>query len=1642
MRLVTRGQIEENLNHRLQAVMEQRLGSFRGEGKDILLRRFIEDQSDYVDRTNQDAKSHRSIMSHRSMISHHRARPQQQQELILTAERLQEQRPQHLEEIGPDVQRLIIDHEQGYEKIIKVENNAKHVREILRKHEGNLPGDNAMPTIASDSGVSGKDHHILPTVKVQSLSFNEVALAKQNALLTRLLFEKETKNVNYDGGSYIETQSLPGQVATATQTDRTTATQTDNNVRSRSDNDDSDNEESKWRRKYKGKNKRLESSISRTKTYWMRSPIEEENNHFYLDKRLNILRRKSDCETSLEPKVLQEISDSLDENGDCKDEKVKERHLVEKCNVRYKMLTHERQNQPVESSPSSSEMRKKQKEFYCSKSLDRTITYQTRESPKKREVDKEQSFQILGKDMGRLQKKFSEFSGKKGKEDKGESNDDSRTTSSSPAKDNASKKRAIGSKVFKKTAKAGAKVIKTIKDFNLSKNGESHDSTSGIPFKGKQKNKLQHQPNVSSNSSDENSNGKNKTRNASSNAVRVTGTKPKLSHQIRVESTKSSSSQDIKSKEEQSDTKKPTAKSSRKNRLLNESPSRDGNESKHQKIEKSDAISSEFGNQHSISHSEVITEKLVGKCLDSQKKSSESSPGQEKCKSKIITTREVKTSKFQQNFTDDFSPDEMIRGNNENMPIDSISGENLEKLGVANSPEREKHKANSENNSVECTSHETLTEQHEISIVMVGNQTSDELQNVNGHNKSGNTLHSSVVSAITDEFDTELKKRNDEDTRKEKSQEKDVASENERIVAESTEPKVPYCNIGGNGEKEEFEQISQLVNPSTTVGDKKTTELYDDAIFDTQQVAVLIHEEANALSPHIEKEVNGTLQQSNETFCERNKQEEEILNESPEKIGEHSEEESEASSDFSTKTAVDRTTYGKEKSDLKQEFNSERQLDVERMQSEFNVHAGKVEIANNQSELSNESSKHDSSSVKVVKQEEHLSPQGGESIDQMGESSSEEKKRSKKVTTEGLTKFYTSSSGILIPVAPDKNKEDGKKATATADSSFTQERGKLRTKSKSEKVSTIYDTTKKANVLMNTTDSSVEVSKALGASKKQQDSFTSAKEKCASNGGGKKPHKQSHSTPERTQTDTSITLEKSARAEKKAARASSLIEKASIDSRASVTRVEDNKDVDKRKRHAKNPRETEKSLQPEREVVRRDNVSSSSDPSDKTKKNERKSDIAGQMEETRSVKKETVTKDKVVNGKRSRSVQRSSLETHTEITVKKKDDCLPDDSKLPESEGENILVTREEKCHEEIREKTRDVIKGDNQVHTEETVTVKRQKSVKEIHQREGEPSEDKLPRVETTVTRGTGEIAQQGHEKHVSKTTEEKSKTNRDETVTAAKRGNDDGKLGAEEEEEGKQSTKSREDKPKTKTEPNASKSKCDTDVTREEINTNQSSRYMAWYKQKRAEMEMRRLEYYKEDEDLRPRWLKRSLRQGRFGALNRHRDVDDGDEGSTPRSKRKIRPLVNVESEQLKAIVRQGRRLRRGEKNEDPPVQIYVPERPPPEPEFPANCKDYHLVQHSEYKYEKIPVPFYLHPPPPVPHPSPQLSPEHVQAIGLECELVVNREEDDLSSSGIALSHRLRHQQLLEKKSVFDIAYNEAAPSQLRSDSTTPPS
>ncbi|CAK9820605.1 Cad86C [Anthophora plagiata] len=362
LRLVTRGQVEDTTISHPHHHHHHRQATLVVDGKDIILQRFIEDQKSRHELSMQD------IEAARSMESHQRAKEicqQQPPEIILLPDRLELGHRQHIEEIGPNVQRLVIDH--GDYQSQKMEKESQ-MREILRQEKQEAAVIEA--SIAERPPVVTKEHHVQSNNA--QYSFHDLELARQNALLTRLLLERENRRggggAGIDSTSYLETQSLPGQVAIATQTDRTAATQTERHVRSRSDNDESD-EESKQRKKLKSRKKYGDGDWKRSRTLWMKSPIEEEGSPCF-DKRLSILRKKvrevkEGRKVSLEPDVLREISDSLDGNGSSykgeEDESTRTyRKSMEETSISYKVL-----NEKESGSQSSEETRKEKHRKSC-----------------------------------------------------------------------------------------------------------------------------------------------------------------------------------------------------------------------------------------------------------------------------------------------------------------------------------------------------------------------------------------------------------------------------------------------------------------------------------------------------------------------------------------------------------------------------------------------------------------------------------------------------------------------------------------------------------------------------------------------------------------------------------------------------------------------------------------------------------------------------------------------------------------------------------------------------------------------------------------------------------------------------------------------------------------------------------------------------------------------------------------------------------------------------------------------------------------------------------------------------------------------------------------------------------------------------
>ncbi|XP_057327401.1 uncharacterized protein LOC130668904 [Microplitis mediator] len=435
MRLVTRGvddHTSQIMTHRPPEIVIDQTSIHRVDGKDILLQRFIEDQNL---RGEQDYHDSMQDLERQSMESHKRQKKasiqQHKQEILLIPERLDDDNRQHIEELGPDVQRLIIDHG-TYEKSSR--SDIKGSQDVL----SSILIHGSTSKISNIKEQSKHEHQS----NLQNYSIHDLELARQNVLLTRLLLEKD-RGVGgiglVDSGSYLETQSLPGQVAAGTQTNQTTATQTDQLNRSRSDNDESE-DDGRMRRK---RSKKRYDEPKRIRTLWMRSPIREEDRHQYPEKHASLLRKKikdikDGRKSSIEQEVLREISDSLDEIGDRDTPLNKREHFIDSSNSRDDEIIHRDDSSSIKilkdkytKVVSDCEDDRERKDEDKSKKKRDNLSTSKKEI--KRDKKTEPSFKILEREMSSLSKKLSKLAGKKltkCKEDSNHENDKFLTTDS------------------------------------------------------------------------------------------------------------------------------------------------------------------------------------------------------------------------------------------------------------------------------------------------------------------------------------------------------------------------------------------------------------------------------------------------------------------------------------------------------------------------------------------------------------------------------------------------------------------------------------------------------------------------------------------------------------------------------------------------------------------------------------------------------------------------------------------------------------------------------------------------------------------------------------------------------------------------------------------------------------------------------------------------------------------------------------------------------------------------------------------------------------------------------------------------------------------------------------------------------------
>lgn len=348
LRLITRGRNEEeniyvNVPPRQQQPQYIMVDNSGG-GKEILMRRYIEEQSN----GKQVIREHYQLLPGATQTY-----MQQPTELLpsqANSNIYQQSQPEH--EV----------------KVI-------HTHAVQNAAAGNAPS-NLVDNNNENQLSHALSHHSLIQQELEN------SLKQQNALLRQILLEKEKLEEKYNQQeTAMETQSLPGHsLAIATQTDCESSTQTDplnmrlERRRTRSENDDSMSEDEYeyvrysppnspegvyWikRRRHRKKSKYKESDKGRKKIVTVeavkrkiRTPIQEENEE--TQQKTPLLRRAMDTKTSmmrrlknegigknerLKKDILLEISDSLmDEKIVPKiNDKRKNFHEVYKRNVKY-----------------------------------------------------------------------------------------------------------------------------------------------------------------------------------------------------------------------------------------------------------------------------------------------------------------------------------------------------------------------------------------------------------------------------------------------------------------------------------------------------------------------------------------------------------------------------------------------------------------------------------------------------------------------------------------------------------------------------------------------------------------------------------------------------------------------------------------------------------------------------------------------------------------------------------------------------------------------------------------------------------------------------------------------------------------------------------------------------------------------------------------------------------------------------------------------------------------------------------------------------------------------------------------------------------------------------------------------------------
>ncbi|XP_072750510.1 uncharacterized protein [Anoplolepis gracilipes] len=1747
LQLVTRGQVEDTIQHHYPT-------TFIVDGKDVLLQRFMQDQKTRQELSMQEPEVLRTVESHQ----HPRNIYQHKQEILLLPEELEAVRRRRAEELDSKGQKLPMDDGYAAQKM----NMESQTRDV---HRQEIP--------ISMPGISDKKMSVPKDQTMQSYAFHDLELARQNVLLTRLLLEREARYAGgiagMDGVSYLETQSLPGQAVIATQTDRTAATQTERHIRSRSDNDESD-EDTRNRKKMRSKKRYDEDKLKRTRTLWMKSPIEEESPCF--DKRLNILRKKmkevkEGRKVSLQPGVLREISDSLDENGStCREREGKSattcQQPIEETGVAYKIL-HEEKN-GSSSSIEAGRQREEEKSFdekkteslsspeismnngkYIHKTMEKKCSKKESKIKRQKRVESviKPSFRVLEKEITMLTKKLSKLADKKVQE--------------AARDESTSREKSRTSEDLKKDS--GLHTSKKIDD---SKKRKQSETSPDIVKETKTEKFLYHQPQMMSPGSTEYEDPFEKPMKSKSEFRQKVSKHKQTSNHMRAK------------KQMQKERKKQIAQQGQELEKHKDAASKESSRSKLEKVAKLSSRAHKLaliGRRKHVSEepsTSTSSDRINGKKdLFVSRDSDKRSAGSSEISSHQMDQRKLKQKldHMSKRFSDDFvltEPEQRrdttfhstmdvkthekdVASDKKDIQIIQFSDDFATKTQTKEMQTAAESEIEQSASSDIGKDHVTLKEVveaiaflHDLKYTQPESEITSDLakeqpfETSNIEDKKGAMPLESPVLETLKEHEIErpsshIDKSGIEEKiayTSEKREKETGKSLHEKEMLE--EEKIKLEN--GIHELKAFEDVEEIMKEEVDIPEQnaKSRKVSREEIEHVEQIEEYkkneLYRDTIASSSQMEKDLkdikdvtHSYAKEEDETVHKRESdQKEELSHESGQ---EHEEEMPSAEITIDTKEKIMEKLVVKEKEDdSSSKIESDQKMKIEKSDTEKyqSVIEKPEEIPKDVIEEKiekdiesmtgtfeksfdiRESSKDDSVNLtgihrafsiddKALKyiddtsQEDDLShSESGETIyivkedtdtDKLKrdgdlnaktevETQKSEEESSQEISNLQETKLEKSiedksvtSSTFTIPKEKIMTKEQLQDEPAKEkEESFLEEETTVVKETSDKEIEKVLDKELPTDQLLKDTDPE---KSTASESEKLDKSATVAENIDVAESKGNGEH----------QTDVSVPIFRSF-----------------IDDTIYVSEESDSSsDISRKTTLATRPYDTPRHRQ---KWQQQESLEIAGMPEIRTFKSGEDARVEMETEEDTG---SNLSLDEIENLEDSIAIEATIGEPHEDTEIASTSEKIKSDIKdllttmqdevfltisIKELNGaskENVkdeivpITKEEEECKSEIvtplkkiekvsksmQQNDKSEIKSPSKQAEQIALTGERTTEDTKVSKTKIKNSLDKVQAKDIEVDKIKSKDSKSGTiEKYAGKTKPFENSVKKRKKSDRSRRsiGDSEKKL----KDSGSQPSRGEEEHPQKQTLPK-SKFKKDKKSTiapkTGEIDTSKTqSKYMAWYKKKRDEAEKKRLERKtaEDEESTLPRWVSRGLKQ--TAKQKEKQSIAQKTKEVTPRTRRKIKPLINVESEQLKAIVRQGRRLRKAEGNleEDPPIQIFA--RTPPV----STDTQHRLLQHSEYKYERTPPPpFYLHPPPPAPHPSPQLSPERSLEMQPSTSQYQSQSEHELRSESCIVAPfqggtRLRHQQLLEKKSVFDIAYSEAAPSQLRSDSATPPS